>query len=406
MTEYDSLLQDVTRCLTEDSHNETRIIERLNHLQHKKGDKLYQAILYVLTHLEFPKNVAKKHWQEIMDHRQQMSDMLGREISLRVALCDYFFNVNRELENPIIIEIEVYEQAEKLSNIDGLTGLFNRRYFEAVMHREFSRARRFDLDLSLLFMDIDNFKRYNDSYGHLEGDEALKIVGQTILKNKRMIDVACRYGGEEFVLILPRTPKSGAMIVGERIRKNIGVLKPGREKSQHLKGPISISGGIATFPQDASDLHDLNMKADQALYAAKQSGRNRITLFSTDKRRFIRIGVDRPIHYRLLDHEDGLSREARTLNISEGGLLFEVDRKIPVSSTLWIDLKLPRARKVQSFVGCVVYSKRGNPLGYQTGVSFIRMERYTRQAVSRYIRQKLRSEDEVLGETEQIIDGS
>jgi diguanylate cyclase (GGDEF)-like protein len=406
MAEYDSLIHDVTRCLAEDSHNETRIIERLNHLQQKKGDKLYQAILYVLTHLEFPKNVAKRHWQGIMSHRQQMSDILGREISLRVALCDYFFNVNKELENPIIIEIEVYEQAEKLSNMDGLTGLFNRRYFEAVLDREFSRARRFDLDLSLIFIDIDNFKRYNDSHGHLAGDEALRIVGQAVLSSKRMIDVACRYGGEEFVLILPRTPKSGALIVGERIRKRIEALKPGRGKSRHLKGAITISGGIATFPQDASDLHDLSIKADQALYLAKQSGRNRITLFSTDKRRFMRIGIDRPIHYRLLDDEEGIYREARTLNISEGGMLFEVDKKIPVSSTVWVDLKLPRARKVHSFVGSVVYSNRGNPSHYQTGISFIRMERHTRQAVSRYIRHEIRVGDEVLAEPEQRAAGS
>jgi diguanylate cyclase (GGDEF)-like protein len=332
-----------------------------------------------------------------------MSDMLGREISLRVALCDYFFNVNKELENPIIIEIEVYEQAEKLSNMDGLTGLFNRRYFETVLDREFSRARRFDLDLSLLFMDIDHFKRYNDSHGHLAGDEALRIVGQTILANKRMIDVACRYGGEEFVLILPRTPKSGALIVGERIRKKIEVLKPGREKSGRLKGPITISGGIATFPQDASDLHDLSIKADQALYAAKQSGRNRIALFSADKRRFMRVGIDRPIYYRLLDDKDGSHREARTLNISEGGMLFEVDKKIPVSSTVWIDLKLPRARKVHSFVGTVVYSNRGNPSHYQTGLSFIRMERHTRQAVSRYIRHELRLGDQIPNEPAQRV---
>jgi len=404
MTGFESLIQDVTSCLAEDSHNEARIIERLNHLQHKKGDKIYQAILYVLTHLEFSTNVAKKHWEGIMGHRQQMSEMLGREISLRVALCDYFFNVNRELENPIIIEIEVYEQAEKLSNVDGLTGLFNRRYFGSILEREFSRARRFDLDLSLLFMDIDNFKRYNDSYGHLAGDDALRIVGQTVIENKRMIDIACRYGGEEFVLILPRTPKSGAMIVAERIRKKMEDLRPGRGKSRHLKGAITISGGIATFPQDAGDLHELTIKADQALYAAKQSGRNRITLFSTDKRRFIRIGMDRPLHYRLLNGTNGFYREGRALNISEGGLLFEVEKRIPVSSTLWIDLKLPRSRKVHSFVGSVVHSKHGNPLPYQTGVSFIRMERYTRQAVSRYIRQKLRSgSDAMNGFDQQVV---
>jgi hypothetical protein len=213
-----------------------------------------------------------------------------------------------------------------------------------------------------------------------------------------MIDVACRYGGEEFVLILPRTPKSGAMIVAERIRKKIEALRPGRGKSRHLKAPITISGGIATSPQDAGDLHDLSIRADQALYTAKQSGRNQVSLFSTDKRRFMRIDIDRPIHYRLLDDEDGSYREAKTLNISEGGLLFEVDKKIPVSSTVWIDLKLPRARKVHSFVGNVVYSNRGNPSHYQTGVSFIRMAGHTRQAVSRYIRHELRPGDEELKE--------
>lgn len=391
------VVEEVTRCLVEDAQNEARIIDCLKHIQLEEGDKLYQAFLYVLTRLEFSKKMAKKHWQGIMAHREQMSEMLKREVSLRVAMCDYFFEINKELENPIIIEIEVHAEAERLSNNDGLTGLFNRRYLETVLDRELARARRFNRDLSLLFIDIDNFKHYNDTYGHLAGDGVLKGLAGIIMKTKRMIDVACRYGGEEFVIVLPRTPKSGAMIVGERIRKKVEALKPGKGSSRYLKKPVSVSGGISTFPQDASNREDLIIRADKALYSAKGAGKNRIDFFSMESRRFIRVGIDQPIRYRLIDHEDESIQEGRAVNISEGGLLCEVERIIPPSAKIWIDLKLPRTKKVQSLLGVVVHALGGNHPPYQIGVSFLGMQGTARQAVSRYIRHVLRSEEFTAG---------
>ena len=90
--------------------------------------------------------------------RQEMSQKLGREVGLRVAMCDYFFNINKELENPIIIEIEVFDATERLSDIDGLTGLYNRRYLDVALAREIARAKRYDTDLSLLFLDIKHYR--------------------------------------------------------------------------------------------------------------------------------------------------------------------------------------------------------------------------------------------------------
>lgn len=389
MKGYEALLQEVTGYLAESSHNEAKLIERLNQIQGKKKDKLYQALFYVLTHLEFSEKIAKRHWEGILAHQQLMSKMLGREVSLRVALCDYFLNINKELENPIIIEIELYEQVEKLSSLDGLTGLFNRRYFETILESEISRAKRFNLDTSVLLMDIDNFKKYNDTYGHLAGDEVLKSVGQIILKSKRMIDVACRYGGEEFILILPKTSKSGAMTVGERLRKRVAALKVSQLARLHLKEPVTISGGIATFPQDANESQELIMKADKALYEAKSSGKNRISLFSIEKRQFVRVGMDQPIYYKVLDQGDQLLREGRTINMSEGGLLCAVEGLLPVASTIWIDLRFPHTSKVQSFLGGVVYAKEGNHKPPRVGVNFIRMQNPARQAISRYIRDAL-----------------
>lgn len=397
MSFYESVVDEVTRCLAEDSHNESRIIERLHHIQREKGDELYQALLYVLTHLEFSKKTAKKHWEGIMAHRREMSEILGREIGLRVAMCDYFFNVNKTLKNPIIIEIDVFEEARRFSNTDGLTGLFNRRYFQTALERELSRAKRFNNDLSLIFIDIDDFKQYNDTYGHLAGDEVLKTVAQTLLQSKRMIDIACRYGGEEFVLILPRSPKSGALNVGERIRRNIEEIKPNPKSSRHLKKAITISGGISTFPQDALDVQNLIMGADNALYSAKRSGKNRIDLFSIEKRRFIRVRVDKPIYYRIVDVKDEPLHEGRALDISEGGLLCEVDRVIPAASTMWIEMRLPRSQKVHSFLGGVVRSNGGKHQQHHAGVTFLRMQQYSRQALSQYVGQALHQH----GESEQ-----
>jgi len=147
---------------------------------------------------------------------------------------------------------------------DGLTGLYNRRYFNELITAEANRLKRSPAPLSLLMLDIDNFKNYNDTQGHPAGDELLKSIAKVFKNSSRTVDIACRYGGEEFVIVLSQTDKKGAQVIAERLRVQV-----------ELFIPTTISIGIATFPDDAQDMDQLLQKADAALYQAKQSGKNK-----------------------------------------------------------------------------------------------------------------------------------
>jgi len=147
---------------------------------------------------------------------------------------------------------------------DGLTGLFNRRYFNELIKIEFNRNKRTPSSFSLLMLDIDDFKNYNDAQGHLAGDALLKDAAKVFKNSVRAVDIVCRYGGEEFVVILPHTDKKGAQIIAERLRIQTGLYLP-----------VTVSIGVATLPGDAGEIDELIEKADGALYEAKKSGKNK-----------------------------------------------------------------------------------------------------------------------------------
>ena len=159
---------------------------------------------------------------------------------------------------------------------DSLTGLFVRRYFLVKLQEELHRAERYKNILSVVMADLDRFKNINDSYGHDAGDRALKAIGKFLQQNIRDVDVVARYGGEEFVIMVPEAANDAALILGERLRKQMSELK--------IKDlpPITISLGIATFPNDGSDIENLIKKADAAMYAAKRAGRNRVVKYTAD----------------------------------------------------------------------------------------------------------------------------
>lgn len=170
------------------------------------------------------------------------------------------------------------EELKKISITDSLTGLLNRRYFQERMSEEIERSRRHHLPLSLIMMDIDNFKSVNDTYGHLVGDEALKITARAIRNCIRTIDVPARYGGEEFTVILPQTAKSDATVIAERICSEVGRLDfPFEQAARKLS--FSMSLGLATFPDDAEGLDDLVRNTDIALYQAKAQGKNQVVVY-------------------------------------------------------------------------------------------------------------------------------
>ena len=175
-------------------------------------------------------------------------------------------HISLALENNRLYEISV---------LDGLTNIYNRRYLEQRMIEEVAYSRRYNKSLSILLLDIDFFKRLNDTYGHQAGDYVLKMVSKTLSQALREYDVVARYGGEEFAIILPTTPKPEGAMIAERLRLSI-CDQAFRFKDQTIK--CSISLGVACFPEDGLKPEELIAAADSALYCSKESGRNRVSL--------------------------------------------------------------------------------------------------------------------------------
>ncbi|MFH1726828.1 MAG: sensor domain-containing diguanylate cyclase [Pseudomonadota bacterium] len=170
----------------------------------------------------------------------------------------------------------LFEKMETLATTDSMTGLYNHRYFQETFEQNLARAHRFSEKISLMFLDIDYFKSINDTYGHIYGDKVLKKISSVIKSSIRKIDIASRYGGEEFAVILPNTGKKEANNLGERIRQNVEIE---RFDGSLRELKVTISAGISTFPDDSEKRSELISKADKALYYAKENGRNKCFLY-------------------------------------------------------------------------------------------------------------------------------
>jgi len=171
------------------------------------------------------------------------------------------------------------ERVKQLAYLDGLTGIFNRRFFELRIVEEIDRARRYGTGLAVLMVDIDQFKRLNDEFGHLLGDEVLRQVSSIFHQQLRKIDVLCRYGGEEFAILLSQTNAVHALGVAEKLRKTVEAWQfPG------VPRPVTISAGTANYSEHGTSRDELVKAADAGLYAAKQAGRNQVCLAPEPKR--------------------------------------------------------------------------------------------------------------------------
>ena len=175
--------------------------------------------------------------------------------------------------------LEMYEKVEELSNVDGLTGLYNRRYFQDMIERMVMEASRTGVPLSMIMLDIDHFKAVNDTYGHKAGDDVIRFLARTVKNNVRKVDVAARYGGEEFVVLLHNTSVEGANRLAEKIRI---LVKDSTINADGSQINITSSFGISSFPSLSLSSGDLVKNSDQALYFSKENGRNKVTVFSKD----------------------------------------------------------------------------------------------------------------------------
>jgi len=327
------------------------------------GDPLYSALLYLLTHLNFSEPRAARHWKRILSHRDRLRRDLDRDPGLRVAILDYFVNVNRELKNPKMIELAIYERTERSAVTDGLTGLFNHAYFLQALRQEVLRSKRHGLKASLLLLDVDDFKQVNDELGHVEGDRALMRATAVIRDSVREIDVAARYGGEEFAVLLPDTSRLGAFVVAERIRARI------EERFRRGRATVTVSGGIAVYPDDAGTPADLIVQADAGLYRAKAAGKNRILLAQGERRRHRRTASARQLSVAT----GAGSAPARVKNVSDGGLLVSLRQEVPLGSSVRLVIEAP-GRAAVGLRGEVVHVERvpGDAEGaFDVGVRFL-----------------------------------
>ncbi|MCX6579455.1 MAG: diguanylate cyclase [Candidatus Aminicenantes bacterium] len=176
---------------------------------------------------------------------------------------------------------ELLEKFREQSVTDGLTGLYNQTHFFLLFNLQLERARRYRTALSLIIFDVDYFKNYNDSNGHIAGSAALKKVGQLTQKVFRASDILSKYGGDEFVIILPNSDKIGAFLGAERLRETVEHTSFEGGETQPL-GKVTLSLGIASYPEHGVTTKDILDRADKAMYVAKESGRNKTVIYSPD----------------------------------------------------------------------------------------------------------------------------
>ncbi len=297
----------------------------------------------------------------------------------------------------------MFEETEQSAYRDALTGLCNFRYFQEHLEREVLRGERYGQPLSLLMIDIDDFKLYNDTHGHDAGNDALARLAVLLSGGLRKVDVLARFGGEEFVAIMPATPKMGAFQVAERARQEVAehefVFRDAANPQQ-----LTVSIGVATHPADARSAATLIRKADRALYLAKSRGKNRVQKHAESRRSFSRVQVAVDGSFQLLA---GDTYPLTTIDISEGGIGFLVDRNLPVGSLIGVRLQLPGSDREIASSGRVVRVEEKARGRYETAIQLVDVSTEDRILLTRYIQgnEPTTDEDEPITRA-QVEDGT
>lgn len=364
---------------------DTALNARIESLLTQFGDAVFSELIFLLSHLRFEPPEAREHWNGILAHRESLAAHLSTAVDLRVALVSYFVHINRQFENPKVIELRLFEQTQASAYRDDLTGLFNYRAFREHLDREVGRAQRHNTPLSLLMIDCDDFKMFNDQRGHDAGNDLLAAVGRVLRRSVRKIDLPARFGGEEFVILLPETYKADAMQVAEIVRSRIEAHRFGGNADMP-QGQITVSIGIATSPGDAIHAAELVRCADRAMYAAKARGKNCVSLYGEDRRSFQRLRAEMDGSFRSLDSDPHVFR---TIDISEGGMLIRSEAPITEGTVIDSRLALVAERDI-SALGRVTQSTECDG-AYEVRVRFVDMPWEDRVLLAQHLRKAPRS---------------
>ena len=282
-TIIDSLKTDIQHCINQSTYD-LNLLSQLNALVKEYGSIACQMIFQVIADLHLDRDTAFNHWIQVNRHSLWLNEQVGRPLPLVASICDYFANQEIKLiKHPKLTTFEHFDSLVNHSTIDRLTGLFNRNCFNDTLTHLLALTQREDAELSLVFLDLDDFKLVNDTYGHQMGDMVLHKFGKLLSSSIRKSDIALRYGGEEFVILMPNTNHKDALMLSNRIRLNV-------KNTQFIENGtdlhISVSGGLAVYPTHAKTTDELIYSADSALYRAKGAGKNNIKVFKNESRHY------------------------------------------------------------------------------------------------------------------------
>jgi diguanylate cyclase (GGDEF)-like protein len=266
---YSPLSLDLVSALAGDRPLAETEYEILDKIKNEQGNKFFSDLLYTITHRFFLPEVAEDLWNKILRHKYEMSDIMKRNIRIAVASLDYLSNLTMELHSATLSDESYIADLISLTMHDGLTGLFNHSSCFRMIDTELIRFTRYNTDVSLAMIDVDNFKKINDTLGHQTGDNVLTTMATIIKEEARESDICCRYGGDEFVVIMPMTKAVDAGALAERLRERIAQTVFDGKK-------VTVSIGVASCGETGITAQEFIQRADVALYLVKRNGKNRV----------------------------------------------------------------------------------------------------------------------------------
>ncbi len=231
----------------------------------------YSTLMEAIFHYKVPEFEAEVIWSNIIANQKTMERRCRRKIGLKTAVVDYFSANGMDDKIVIVIKDNMVNVIDATTR-DPLTGLFSKEFIKLEIDKEFHRARRYNLPLALMFIDIDDFKKFNDQYGHSMGDQVLSTTGKLLLQKVRHTDKIGRYGGEEFIVLLPHTARQNAMRIARKLCREI---RESTSASNEFPEEVTVSIGVTEINAEMADSSALIDIADKAMYQAKAQGKNR-----------------------------------------------------------------------------------------------------------------------------------
>jgi diguanylate cyclase (GGDEF)-like protein/PAS domain S-box-containing protein len=312
------------------------------------------------------------------EHKRKDNTSFPVEISVRHIMLDreYILAVVRDITERKKFE----ERLIILANYDELTGCVNFRWLMKLLEKEIARSRRYRKEFSIIMIDIDHFKIINDTHGHLVGNDALVAFANLVKGSVRSIDIVGRYGGEEFLIILPESDAQQALVVLERLKNNLTQTKiTSPHLGERVELSLKFSAGIASFPLNTKNLKELIWIADNALRQAKREGRNRVVL---ERRRQIRL---KPLSGYKIELVDPYTRETsdtlEIANISRGGLLLLSHQDIP-GDNLLCRMHCPEDNFSFEFSCRIAHKNKSGDDRYRVGLYFVDNSEHIQEKLS------------------------